>query len=180
MLFESNAQTYDRKTILLHWITAVLVVGLWSVGQTIDWFPKGVPRTFARSTHILVGVALLIVVIMRIEWRGSGGRRLPSADLGWVAWLAKSTHWALYGLLLSTLVLGVTNALIRGDNILGLFTIPSIAPGNKALRESIEEWHGLSANILLALAAFHAAAGFFHYFIRRDNVLGRMIPSTLK
>ncbi|MEO8938587.1 MAG: cytochrome b [Burkholderiaceae bacterium] len=180
MAFESSARTYDRRTIVLHWLTAILVVGLWSVGQTIDWFPKGAPRTFARSAHIIFGVCLLIIVITRIGWRSSGGRRLPPADRGGLAALARATHWVLYGLLLSTVLLGLTNALVRGDNILGLFTIPSIAPGDKALRESVENWHGLSANILVGVAAFHALAGLFHYFVQRDNVLGRMIPSTLK
>src|SRR6185437_8828913 len=41
---------YDRLSILLHWITAVLVVILWTLGQTIDFFPKGAARIDARST----------------------------------------------------------------------------------------------------------------------------------
>lgn len=180
MIFESTARTYDRKTIFLHWLTAILVIALWSVGQTIDWFPKGSPRVFARSAHILAGLTLVGVLIVRIGWRVSGGRRLPRADRGWIATLATSTHWGLYGLLGSTVLLGITNALVRGDNLLGLFTIPSIAPGDKQLRGSIEDWHGLSANILLGVAAFHALAGLFHYFVRRDAVLGRMLPSILK
>lgn len=171
---------YDRRTILLHWLTAILVICLWCVGQTIDWFPKGTPRVYARSAHILFGVGLLCVIVARIGWRSTAGRRLPPADRGWLDVVSRGTHLALYALLISTVALGVTNALVRGDNIFGLFTIPSIAPGDKALRESIEDWHGLSANVLVAVAAFHAAAGLFHHFIWHDKVLGRMLPSTLK
>lgn len=54
---------YDRRSIALHWITAGLVMSLWLLGQTIDWFPKGSPRSTARSTHIVLGLALALVLI---------------------------------------------------------------------------------------------------------------------
>ncbi len=33
--------TYDQATIRVHWTTAALVVALWMIGQTADWFPRG-------------------------------------------------------------------------------------------------------------------------------------------
>jgi cytochrome b561 len=173
----STSPTYDRATITLHWLTAILVIGLWSLGQTIDWFPRGVPRTAARSIHIVTGVALLVILLVRAGWRTTRGRRLPPTDPPWLALLARCTHGALYALLLSTVLLGVTNTWVRGDSIFGLFRIPSIAPGDKALRGTIEDWHGLSANILLVVAGVHALAALFHHFVRRDGVLRRMLPS---
>ena len=46
------AFAYDRRTIRMHWISAALVIALWCLGQTIDWFPRGTPRSLARSVHI--------------------------------------------------------------------------------------------------------------------------------
>ena len=40
----------------------------------------------------------------------------------------------------------------------------------------IGKWHKLAANGVLALAALHAAAGLMHYYLRRDQVLQRMLP----
>lgn len=168
--------SYDRRTIVLHWLTALLVLGLWLAGQTIDWFPKGLPRTSARSTHILCGALLSGIVVYRIWWRASRGRRLPAADDGLVRVLSTFTHRALYVLVCTTVALGIANAWIRGDSIFDLFRIPSLAPTDKGLRESIENYHGLSANILIALAGIHAAAGLFHRFVLKDRVLRRMIP----
>ncbi len=38
-------------TIMLHWTTAVLVVLLWTIGQTIDFVPRGIyESTTARCT----------------------------------------------------------------------------------------------------------------------------------
>ena len=168
--------SYDRRTIVLHWITAVLVLGLWLVGQTIDWFPKGAWRTSARSTHILCGALLGAVIVYRLWWRSSGGRRLPPADDGFLRVLSTFTHRALYVLVCVTVALGIANAWIRGDSIFDLFRIPSFAPGDKGLRESIENNHGLSANVLISLAGIHAAAGLFHQWVLKDRVLRRMIP----
>ena len=45
----ATADRYDSRTITLHWLTAVLVVGLWTLGETIDFFPKGAPRIAAHG-----------------------------------------------------------------------------------------------------------------------------------
>jgi cytochrome b561 len=171
---------YDRRTIALHWLTAVLVVALWIVGQTIDAFPKGTPRVLARSVHITTGVLLALVLTHRIWWRLSGGTRLPPAGTGRLDAIASLTHRLLYVLLVATVVLGIANAWVRGDNLFTLFTIPAFDPGNRALREQVEELHELAANTVLAVALLHAAAGLLHHYAWRDDVLRRMLPGRRK
>lgn len=167
---------YDRRSIVLHWLTAALVVALWLLGQTIDWFPKGDPRVVARSVHIVLGVSLAVVLIGRIGWRWRSGTHLPPAGLGWLDTVATLTHKALYLLLIVTVLLGITNAWTRGDTIFNLFTIPAFDPGNKGLRKTVENWHGLAANTLLIVAGLHAAAALLHHFVLKDDVLRRMLP----
>ena len=150
---------YDTKTIWLHWLTAVLVIALWAIGQTIDWFPRGTPRTLVRSLHISSGALLALILVYRIWWRSTAGARLAPASTGAANTLAKLIHLAIYAAMIATLVLGIANTWIRGDNLFDLVKIPAFDPGNKELRESVEELHGLAANLLLILAAFHATAG---------------------
>lgn len=168
--------SYDRRTIVLHWLTAALVVGLWVLGQTIDWFPKGAPRTAARSTHIVCGALLAAVIVSRIWWRATGGMHLRAADAGALRVLSTLVHRGLYLMVCITVTLGIANAWIRGDSIFGWFRIPSFAPADKALRESIENFHGLSANVLLCLAGLHATAALIHHFVWKDRLLKRMLP----
>ncbi len=168
---------YDARTIALHWIMALLVVGLWCVGQTIDWFPKGTPRVTARSAHIGVGVLLALLLVNRIAWRMTRGAKLPASRAGLVGCVATGTHYVLYALVICTVALGITNSLVRGDNLFDLFRIPSIAPGDKALRASVEGWHELSANVLLGVAALHALAGVVQHVALKDGVLARMWPA---
>lgn len=168
---------YDSRSIRLHWVTAALVAVLWCLGQTIDWFPKGDIRIAARSAHILLGAVLALILAYRIWWRVSDGRRLPPAGSGIEAALARLTHFALYAILFVTIVFGVANAWVRGDNLFNLYTIPAFDPQDKALRRQVGDLHAWLANTLLCLAALHAAAALAHHFIRKDGVLRRMLPA---
>jgi cytochrome b561 len=79
-------------------------------------------------------------------------------------------------MLAGTVALGITNAWVRGDTLIGLFKIPSLAPGDKALKSLIENLHGTFANVLLIAAGLHALAGLTHHFLLHDDVLSRMLP----
>ncbi|MDE2146639.1 MAG: cytochrome b/b6 domain-containing protein [Burkholderiales bacterium] len=167
---------YDRRTIVLHWITAALVLALWLLGQTIDWFPRGAPQVGARSLHITLGATLAVVLALRLRWRlAAASAKLPPAGAGWLDRLAPRAHQLLYALLLAAVLLGLANAWERGDSIFGLFRIPSFDAADKALRHTIEDWHALAANVLLGLAGLHAAAGLLHHYVFKDDVLRRML-----
>jgi cytochrome b561 len=168
---------YDPRTIALHWATAVLVLLLWCAGQTIDFFPKGAPRVGVRSLHILGGVLLLALVLYRIWWRATQGRRLPEAERTGQQKVASMLHGVIYLLLLATAVLGVTNAWVRGDTLFGILTLPQFDPGNKGLEEQVADLHELAANSVFVVAILHAAMGVVHHVVMHDNVLRRMLPN---
>jgi cytochrome b561 len=175
----ASAIRYDKTSIWLHWITAVSVVALWGLGQGIDFFPRGTPRLAARSVHILLGGTLGALLMGRILWRMRWGRRLPRATPRFMGYLATLTHWILYGLVAATVILGVANAWIRGDTIIWLGKIPSLAPGDRELRGLIEDLHSTAANIIMIAAGLHAGAALVHHFVLRDKVLRRMLLRRL-
>jgi cytochrome b561 len=102
---------------------------------------------------------------------------MPSVNSGLMGHIARATNWGLYILLAATLILGMANAWIRGDRIVGLFTIPSLAPGDTALRNLVEYLHSTAANVILIVAGLHAVAALFHHFVLHDAVLRRMLPT---
>ena len=171
-----TAARYDAGTMFFHWATAVLVLGNWLGAQTIDWFPRGPLRVDARSVHITVGVLLAALIIGRLIWRLTGGRRLPLADKGALNVVAKGTHWTLYALVIAMVSLGMFLAWTRGDSIYNLFTIPAYDPGNQALVKQVQGWHNTVGYCILGLAGLHAAAALVHRFVWHDSVLGRMLP----
>jgi cytochrome b561 len=171
-----TTDTYDARTITLHWISALLVLALWVAGQCIDSFPRGDPRTAVRSLHILAGVLLAAVLAARIVWRFGGGVRLAAAP-GRAGQAAVAMQHAMLGLLALIVVIGLASVWIRGDAIFNWFTVPSLAPDNKALRHNVVELHGFLADTLLVIAGLHAAAALWHHHVLKDGVLRRMWPA---
>ena len=167
---------YDGLSILLHWLTAGLVVILWTLGQTLDFFPRGAAKMDARSVHIILGATLGVVLLIRVLWRASAGRRLPLTGQGWLGLTAKVVHYGLYVLVAVTVVLGIFNAWQRGDVLFGLYKIPQLIPGDRALRRAFGELHGDCADVVLIVAGLHAAAALAHHYVLRDRVLRRMLP----
>jgi cytochrome b561 len=167
---------HDSTTIALHWISALLVVVLWTIGQTVDVFPNGPLRIDYRSVHIMLGVALAAVLLVRLGWRLTRRETLPPLGHGVLRAIARATHWLLYVLLAIAVGLGAANVWVRGDSILNLFRVPPYDPGNRALMHLVGGWHALAANTLLIVAGVHAAAALFHHYVLRDATLRRMLP----
>jgi len=177
-------ERYDRTTVGLHWIVAVGVLGQWLGAHAIDLFPKGPLRVDARSVHILVGVTLLVLMGWRIWWRVRHGVRFAPDPRPGFAVAARPGHLALYGLLLTILVLGALDAWVRGDSIFGLFHIPHLGdlapPARHALAERVVALHELAANLMLWLAAGHAIVAVAHHVWLKDAVLGRMLGKAVR
>lgn len=171
---------YDGLSILLHWLTALLVVSLWTLGQTLSDFPKGAPREAALSVHILLGITVGAVLLVRIGWRSSAGRRLPPADAGWQGRLAQSAHHGLYVLLLVTVALGLSRVWLHGNSVFHWFAFPKPAFSTWKLTRTIGGLHGDLADIVVIVAGLHASAALAHHYLLRDSVLRRMLPGKRK
>ncbi len=166
---------YDSTTIGLHWVTAGMAVVLWGGAEVADFIPKGVWRTNGWTLHVALGFALVTVLVWRIVWRFTGRRRLPAADANpTVHLVAEVSHYALYALLFATLALGVADAFTRGFSLTDLSSLPRF--GDKDAHTALALWHGFMADLLIAVAFWHAAAALAHHYILKDGVLMRMAP----
>ena len=170
--------TYDRTTIRFHWTIALLVVALWGIGQTADWFPRGPARGAAWSTHFTLGAILLAVFLARIVWRVRSSRRLPGVGSPLMVKLAAAGHGVLYLGIALVIAIGVANLYAKGASVWGLINFPKIA--DKPLRDIISDAHEWAANLLLLAAAGHAGISLVHQYLWRDGVLTRMWPSLAR
>jgi len=170
-----SAASYDRGTIWFHWLTVLLVVGQWVGGKTVDFWPRAM-QVYVVSTHITFGLLLGLLVLARLYWRATGGRRLPAADRGVLQWLAKAVHWGLYLLILTVVGLGLAMLSQRSVSYFNLFMLPSLASGTRQALRAYHGNHELLATTILIVAGLHAAAALLHQYLWRDGVLARMIP----
>lgn len=167
--------SYDRTTIALHWLIAGLVLVLWLIGTFLeDLVSKGPLRSGVWSAHFVLGFAFAGLIVALPIWRHTRGRQLPIEDPGPLHVLAKATHAALYLLLLGIAGLGIANAFVRGGVLIGTLALPAL--GDPEWRRPLTHWHGFAANVLMAVAAFHAAAALVHHYLWHDAVLRRILP----
>ena len=91
--------------------------------------------------------------------------------------LAKLAHLALYGLMIGLPLLGWLTLSAAGKPIpfFGL-ELPALLSPDKNLAGDIKEIHETVAELGYWLIGLHAAAALFHHYVRRDDVLRRMLP----
>jgi cytochrome b561 len=167
---------YGHPTVLLHWLTALLVAAGWGLGQVVDLFGPGFEAPI-RSTHILLGLTLAVVLAVRIVVRLTSAGATPPEEPGLLARAAKLGHGALYLLMVAVVAFGVTLAWSRGTDVFGLFRFAAEPLGSRALRGTFKELHELAANALVIVAGLHAVAALLHHYVLRDGVLRRMLPA---
>ncbi|MBU2582534.1 MAG: cytochrome b [Alphaproteobacteria bacterium] len=182
-----SIEVYAPPARAYHWIVVALIaiqvpIGLYMVyrGGTLNIWDALTNNLY--SSHKLLGVIILAVVIARLAYRLRAGAPHPEPTLEpWQRSVSEITHWAIYLLLLLVPVLGYVGvSMYPALNIFGAFSLPAIAPPDKATAEAVFYWHGLAAFALIGLIGMHVGAAIFHYAIRKDNVLGRMLPGALR
>jgi cytochrome b561 len=174
------SRTYGPTQKTLHWLVFLLVVFLYGITYAEELYPRGDPgRAMVWWLHIAFGLLLIAVVVLRVGVRAVEGTPAQSYKVSWLKGrLATLTHGILYVLLFAVPIIGMVLTWYRGDalSFFGLFTIPAPFPPEKETARSVRELHELGANALLIVAGLHALAALYHYFIRRDDVLQRMLP----
>jgi len=185
MPLRNTQQAYGAVARTAHWATALFIVLAWLLGQFRDVFPRGAAREAALFAHMSLGLAIVLLIVLRLAWRAIDPP--PPAIVSerfepWLGLAAKGGHLLLYALMIAAPVLGVLVQFSRGHGVpvLGLFDIPSPWIGDRAFGRQMLGLHELAANALGVVAAAHAAAALFHHWALRDRTLARMLPGLAR
>ena len=164
MATKNEVTGYSPAQMALHWIVVVLVAFQFLAHDGIEdaW------RAFVRSEplpagnpvlaymHIVAGIAVLLLALIRIYLRFTRGAPAPPADEPrFLQLVAEAVHWSIYGLLLLLPLSG------------GVAWFLGVEPAGDA--------HELLQKLLLAAIALHVAGALFQHFILRSQVLMRML-----
>jgi cytochrome b561 len=134
------------------------------------------------SGHKLSGLTILVIVLWRLAYRASRGAPADEPTIeAWHRILSRLNHWGLYVLLVAAPVAGYIGiSLFPALDIFGLFSLPGVVAPDKEAAKTAFGIHRLLVMLLALLIAMHVGAALYHYIIRKDNVLGRMIPRLLR
>ncbi len=164
---------YSNRSIIVHWLTLVLLVAAWFLGESAsDARHEGGATIANYMVHILVGGTVLLLTLMRITFRRADGTPPPMGDTP-MDKVAKGIHYLLYVLLfvlplsgiMQVLTSNVGKALLAGDASL----LPKKFEGVAA-----HDVHEILVNVLIVLVVVHVLGALKHQFVMKDNIMDRM------
>lgn len=176
---------YGLVSLSLHWVAVLVVILAWVLGVLGDELPRGSPRSFGLYAHILTGLAVFALTVIRLSWRLVDPSPAPEATLSgerpfdaWMGLGAKLAHRALYALLVLVPVTGIVLQFARGDSLplFGLVDVASPWLPDRTFARAAKGVHELLAHGLVAVAGLHAAAAMVHHWVFKDRTLVRMLP----
>lgn len=163
----------------LHWLVVVLVIAQFLLASAADDLPAGLAKLVLLARHKSVGITILGLAVLRLAWRAmSPGPPPPTTGSAAERALARLTHGGLYTLLFLVPLAGWAQSSAKNYAVswFGLVQLPNLVPADESLYRALHEAHEVLAWTLAGLAGLHAAAALYHHFLRRDDVLRRMLP----
>lgn len=192
-----NAARYTKTAVILHWLIAIVIFGMFALGwfmtdlpkegpkqMAYDLFDWGIytwqlaeeasPRSFYFNLHKSLGITLFGLIILRILWRITHKPPVLLNHKNWERKLAAGTHHLLYLLMIAMPLSGLIMAASSkyGVKWFGIPFIKGLDDDN--LRDIFESTHETIAILILAVVFLHIVGALKHKFIDKDDTLKRM------
>lgn len=153
-------QGYSGPQILLHWTIALLILFQLIFGESMGDVERAIRRgteppasdLFLADAHYWVGVAVLVLVALRLALRLFQGTPAPIGQ-GLAVRGARIVHGVFYLLLIAVPVTGLLAVYVS---------------------EEIGEVHEIGKPLFIAFIIIHALGALFHHFWLKDDTLRRM------
>ncbi|MDF1828143.1 MAG: cytochrome b [Legionellaceae bacterium] len=174
-----DVRAYSQGFKYLHWIVAVLVLGMLGFGFLLGYLPSAIKST-SYMLHKSTGLTILALMIVRVAWMVRIKKpAFPPEMARWEQILATGVQHSMYVFLFAMPLSGwlMATASNKIPVYFGWFRVPfpGILP-DEALAHWMREAHYVIAYILLGLIALHIAGALKHRFINQDDVLNSMMP----
>jgi cytochrome b561 len=174
----TKAPGYGVIAKILHWLIFALLAVQYAIGSIMPHIGRHTIDEGWVSWHFSVGAAILFFIVLRLAWRlVHPVPQLPTLTT-FERLVSGATHWALYLLVLAMTLLGWAATNSRGWDVrlFGLVTLPSIAPKGSHWGHECGDIHNVLVYVLLGFIVLHVAAALYHYFVKHDEMVGRMVP----
>lgn len=180
---DASSSRYGVTAMLLHWLLAAALVGVFCVGLYMSDLPLSPDRIRLYNWHKWAGVTILALSALRLLWRLTHRppalpTRIVAAMPDWQRRAYAATHVLLYLMFFVVPLIGwaFSNAAGYAIVLFGKLPLPNLIGKDKALADVLHECHEKAAWFLAALVFVHVAAAIKHQWVDRDGLLRRMLP----
>ena len=174
MSLKSTFERYGKVAMAVHWITAVLIIGLLAAGFIAANISDLATKSFILRVHAPLGSAVLVLTVFRIFWwLLADTKPTPVANLPKFQHVtAKVVHLLLYMAIIGLAVSGIAMFVLSGAGEILFGSAAGLLPEfwNYAPRYG----HAIFSRFMVVLFVCHAGAALYHQFIRKDRLLSRM------
>lgn len=171
----TQVSRYHPALVVLHWALAFLIIAALALGALVMVkIPNTSPMKFeALRSHMSGGMVILVLMLLRFAIRTQTAHPAPASAghrlLDRLAWLS---HRMFYGVVIVMASSGIVMAL-QGELFASVFLGHGTLPAD-FWAFPIRYVHYVASRILMVLIAVHIVAAFYHAFVLRDGLLGRM------
>lgn len=171
---------YKPLAKAFHWLTALIV--LLTIPAALIMLTPGIERWVQDPLfmfHKNIGVVLFVLVAVRLVYRLLNPPPPLPQDMPLLQrYLAETTHWLLYGLLLAMALSGFIRVTAGGFplELFDRFGIQNLVPRSESLAGTAKQIHALLRYPLIGLIGLHIGAALYHGLIKRDGIAKRMMP----
>lgn len=178
-LMRGAAVTYTRMQIALHWVSALLLCALFSLGYYMTSLTKGAPGKAAWvNLHKSLGLTAALVIAWRLitRIRRATPPSIPGLDC-WEMELARITHRLLYMCMVVMPLSGYLGSSFNqyGTRFWGV-PLPRWGWVDDALQHMFYAVHSTTAYLLLGLVVLHVAGVIKHQWFDAQRCVQRMLP----
>jgi cytochrome b561 len=177
MAIRDTATGYGWGSILLHWVTAAIIVVMLYVGSTIESF-TGDERRDTLVLHTSIAITAYAVLWLRIIWRFVYGHPGPLAKQGRFFFLVgKWVHTVMLVALAVMLISGPFLVWTMGEpiRVFDWFAIPSPLEANFELNVVVHAVHRWAALLIFVTILLHLGGVYKHTAFNQDGTLTKMI-----
>lgn len=179
MAYFNTDSTYGSVAKFLHWTVFTLVLIMLLSGYFMGYIPNKAIRWQITNTHKLLGLLILSLMLFRFIWTTINLKpKLPGDTLWWQRVLERVIHYLIYlALILMPLSGWIMSSAAGKAPILGSLIIKLPMDLNKPRAHLFLDVHFWLAIVIIVLISIHIAAALFHYAIKKDNILQRILPT---
>ena len=178
-MLQNSADRYGLLAKSLHWIIALLIIGLLWLGWYMVDLTYYDPWYYdSLAIHKALGMVVLLLALLTIFWHFySRPPAYESTLKSWERLAARITHTLLFAAMVAIPITGYLISTSEGEavSIFGWITIPALFPINDEVRNQAIDLHYYLAYGTAGLVLVHALAALKHQFVDRDNTLKKML-----
>jgi cytochrome b561 len=158
---------YSGISNLNHWLTALAVVAMWTLGLAAGEAPDAA-EDYIMSIHIGLGFFVLWFVLWRTGWRLFKGFPSSPSRTRFERIAAGTMHRLLLAVLVVLVLTGPMYLFTEGEgmDVFGWFTFYIPMPFGHDVHEAVEEIHKFCGEYLLpGLVGLHLLAAARHWLV---------------